>query len=52
MLLYSVGMNGLFVVRLVNCLVGAVMGSMDGDEFVGNDEDCALHHARWVRVVK
>ena len=25
---------------------------MDGDEFVGIVEDCALHQAGWVRVVK
>ena len=52
MLLYCVGMNGLFVGRLVCCLVGVVMGCMDGDEFVGIVEDCVLHHAGWVRIIE
>ena len=33
-------------------LVGVVMGCMDGDEFVRIVEDCALHHAGWVRVME
>ena len=39
MLLYNVGVDGLFVVRLVSSQVSAGMGSMDGDEFVGVVED-------------
>ena len=52
MLLYGLGVDGLFVNGLACSLVSFVMSGMNDNEVVGVVEDRVFHHAGWSWVME